>query len=101
MLMRGATTPEQRATLVELQQQREKYATLFRNVLEECRDAGLTDFENVGITMQIFFFSLNSPLFWYSPREGDDEGSMRRIASQCTQFALRGVGLNQEELVDV
>jgi AcrR family transcriptional regulator len=101
MLMRGATTPEQRATLIELQQQREKYADIFRTVLEECREAGVARFENVGIILQIFFMSLNSPLFWYSPRDGDDEKSMRQIASQCTQFALRGVGLKEKDLTDV
>ena len=101
MLMSGSTTPKQRDTLLELQEQREEYAGIFRAVLVECKEVGAADFENVGIILQSFFFSLNSPLFWYSPRDGDGETSMRRIASQCTRFALRGVGLKEEDLIDV
>ncbi len=101
LLMRGATTPEQREILSELQSLRDEYGKLFRGAIEKVKATGEANFKNSGITLQIFLMSLNSPIFWYSPRENEDDRSINEIASQCTLFALRGLGLKEELLNDV
>lgn len=101
LLMRGATTPEQRETLVELQGLRESYAIRFREVIEGAKESGKADFESSGIATQIFLMALNSPIFWYSPRDTDDDEQLDEIASRCTRFALQGLGIGKEYLQDV
>ncbi len=101
MLMRGSTTPPQRATLVELQAMRNRYADVFRTVMDEAKREGTADFDSSSIALQLMFMSLNSPLFWYSERDGQSPDTVDRIARQCTVFALRGLGLNKEVLADV
>lgn len=96
MLMRGSTTPSQRATLVELQAMRDSYANIFRTVLIEAEHDGSVKIEYSSIALQLMFMSLNSPLFWYSERSGQTPDTIDRIAQQCTVFALRGLGLNEE-----
>ena len=38
------------------------------------------------------FLTLNSPLFWYSPRAGETEQDIENIARQVVTFAYRGLG---------
>lgn len=98
MLLRGATTPSQRETLVELQAMRTRYANLFRTVLEAAEVNGHVEFDNVGISLQLMFMSLNSSLFWYRPRDDETEEAVERIVCQCTTFALRGLGMKEESI---
>lgn len=100
MLMRGSTTPTQRATLVDLQAMRKNYADLFRTVLNQVERDGLVEIENSGIALELMFMSLNSPLFWYSKRDDQNPDTIDRIARQCTDYALRGLGLDEELLAD-
>jgi len=101
MLMRGSTTPTQRATLEDLQAMRENYSEIFRTVLKQIEADGSIRIENSGIALQLMFMSLNSPLFWYSERNDQTPDTIDRIARQCTTFALRGLGLNEEVLANV
>jgi AcrR family transcriptional regulator len=101
MLLRGSTTPMQRETLVDLHAMRNNYSDIFRAVLEQARDDGQASFENSSIALQLMFMSLNSPLFWYHPRDDQDPDAIDRIANQCTVFALRGLGLKEELTADV
>lgn len=101
LLQRGATTPEQREVLIELQAMRDNYAEIFRTVLEAAKREGIAAFESSSIALQLMFMSLNSPLFWYREREGQDASTIEHIASQCTLFALRGLGMKEELIADV
>lgn len=92
MYLRGATTPEQRNVFAELLESRRNYGRIFRETIAQARDEGDFRFDNIGLTEQVMFLTLNSPLFWYSPRAGETEDDIRDIASQVVTFAYRGLG---------
>jgi AcrR family transcriptional regulator len=92
MYLRGATTPEQRTVFAELQESRRQYGNIFRDVIAKAREEGDFQFENLGLTEQVMFLTLNSPLFWYSPRPGETEKDIEDIALQVVTFAYRGLG---------
>lgn len=101
LMERGATTPEQRDVLIELQAMRDKYSRIFRSVLEQAKAEGSVQFESSSIALQLMFMSLNSPLFWFRKREGQDDATIDGIACQCSVFALRGLGLKEDLIADV
>ncbi len=101
LMERGATTPEQREVLIELQAMRDDYANIFRSVLEQAKSEGSAQFKSSSIALQLMFMSLNSPLFWFRKRDGQDEATIDGIASQCAVFALRGLGLKEDLITDV
>ncbi|MEX3008903.1 TetR/AcrR family transcriptional regulator [Hoeflea sp. TYP-13] len=101
LLKRGATTPEQRDVLLELQAMRDNYSEIFREVLEQAKAEGVAHFESSSIALQLMFMSLNSPLFWFQRREGQNDTTIDQIASQCAIFALRGLGLKEDLITDV
>lgn len=92
MYLRGATTPEQRDVFAELQQSRRDYGNIFRDVIARARDEGDFCFDDPGLTEQIMFLTLNSPLFWYSPRPGQTDADIEGLAEQVVGFAYRGLG---------
>lgn len=95
MHLRGATTPEQRTVFADLIGSRARYSDVFRDLLAEARDDGDMAFGNLGITNQLVFITLNSPIFWYSPRAGETEGDIREIARQIVSFAMHGLGMKE------
>ena len=101
MMARGATTPEQRDVLMELQAMRDNYSDIFRSVLEQAKAEGSAQYKSSSIALQLMFMSLNSPLFWFRKRDGQDDATIDGIASQCAVFALRGLGLKEELITDV
>lgn len=96
LTLRGATTPHQRQVLGALLDYRTSYGNIFREILAQGRDAGVFRFDNIGIANQIMFVTLNSPVFWYSPREGETEEDIAAIVRQIVTFALRGLGAKEE-----
>lgn len=94
MHLRGSTTPEQRETLIELLDYRDRYSDMFKSVLAQCKANGSLDYESVSIATQLMFVALNSPLFWYTPRPGETEEDINRITEQVVTFAMRGLGYN-------
>ncbi len=92
MHLRGATTPEQRVVFNELIEYRTDYGKLFREVVLEGRAAGDFRFDDVSITMQLMFMTLNSPIFWYKPRTGETRATIEGLASEVVRFANRGLG---------
>lgn len=90
--LRGSTTPEQRERLNALIASRDRYSALFRKVLEEAAKDGAIDHRELSIARQLMFMTLNSPIFWYKPRPGETAEDRRRIAQQCTDYALAGLG---------
>ena len=101
LMENGATTPEQREVLIELQAMRDDYAEIFRSVLEQAKAQGSAHYQSSSIALQLMFMSLNSPLFWFRRRDGQDEATIDGIASQCALFALRGLGLKEDLITDV
>lgn len=92
---KSATTPEQRVALGRLMKLRDEYDRLFRNVMEECRDAGLLDYELQSIAVSTLFAALNGPIFWYKPRSGETARQREKIVDQVVRFAMRGLGAGQ------
>jgi hypothetical protein len=91
MHLRGATTPEQRSVFAELLASRSRYSDIFRDLMAEARKDGDMDFDNLGIANQLVFMTLNSPIFWYSPRAGETVRDIEDIARQVVAFALNGL----------
>lgn len=96
MHLRGATTPEQRSAFNELVEYRTQYGYLFREVMLAAREDGDFDFDNPGITSQLMFMTLNSPIFWYAPRTGETRADIEDIARQVVRCAYRGLGGKEE-----
>jgi AcrR family transcriptional regulator len=91
MHLRGATTPEQRSVFNELIDYRERYGAQFRVTLLEGREQGAFGFDNLSITSQLMFMTLNSPIFWYSPRTGETRADIEAIADQVVDYAQGGL----------
>lgn len=96
MTLRGSTTPQQRQVLSELLEYRSNYGRIFRELLAQGLEAGVFRFENASIANQIMFTTLNSPIFWYSPRPDETEGDREAIVRQIVTFALRGLGATED-----
>lgn len=96
MHLRGATTPEQRTVLGELLAYRSAYGNLFRAVVLEARDDGVFAFDDLSITNQLMFMTLNSPIFWYAPRTGETRADIENLAGQVVTCAWRGLGGGRE-----
>ncbi len=94
--LRGATTPEQRATLSGLLEYRSKYGEMFRFLLAEGGDVGEFVFDNLSIANQAMLTALNSPVFWYSQRPGDSDEHVDMLTHQVVTFAMRGLGYKGE-----
>ena len=90
--LRGSTTPEQRERLNALIESRDRYSALFKAVMEEAARDGHIHYGDPSIARQLMFMALNSPIFWYKPRPGETAQDRRRIAQQCTDYALAGLG---------
>ncbi len=96
MHLRGATTPHQREVLGALLEYRTDYGRIFRDILAEGREAGVFHFENISIANQIMFMTLNSPIFWYTPRPGETAEDVAAIVRQIVTFTLRGLGAKED-----
>jgi AcrR family transcriptional regulator len=91
MHLRGATTPEQRSVFASLLDSRDRYSAIFKGFLAEAKADGDMHFDNLSIANQIMFMTLNSPIFWYSPRPGETAEDIRAIAGQVVDFAMHGL----------
>jgi hypothetical protein len=91
MHLRGATTPEQRSVFNELIEYRHRYELQFRDTLVTGRNEGAFRFDSLSITSQMMFMTLNSPIFWYSPRTGETRADVEAIADQVVDYAQGGL----------
>ncbi|WP_158264381.1 TetR/AcrR family transcriptional regulator [Nitratireductor sp. StC3] len=96
MHLRGATTPAQREVFNELLEYRSTYGKLFRETLLQGREEGVFRFDDMSIANQLMFMTLNSPIFWYSPRVGETRSDIESIARQVVDFAQGGLRGTQE-----
>lgn len=92
MHLRGATTPQQRNVFSELIRFRSDYGDIFRKEIRQARQEGDFDFEDLSISNQIMFMTLNSPIFWYAPREGETRADIEKLAQIVVTTAWRGLG---------
>ena len=92
MHLRGATTPEQRSVFEELLNYRTEYGQIFREAVVQGRQEGDFQFEDLSITNQLMFVTLNSPIFWYAPRAGETRADIEYLAEQVVTAAFRGLG---------
>jgi AcrR family transcriptional regulator len=92
MHLRGATTPAQREVFNELIAYRARYGDIFRETIAAGREEGAFAFEDLSIANQLMFMTLNSPIFWYSPRPGETRADLEHLADQVVEFAYRGLG---------
>ncbi|MBX3530059.1 MAG: TetR/AcrR family transcriptional regulator [Rhizobiaceae bacterium] len=91
MHLAGATTPEQRTVFNELLDYRTRYGNLFRATLLQGRDEGVFRFDDLSVTNQLMFMSLNSPIFWYSPRTGETRAQTEALAARVVAYAQGGL----------
>ncbi len=96
MHLRGATTPQQRAVMNDLVRMRSDYGGIFREVIVKAREEGDFRFEDVSIANQLMFTTLNSPVFWYSPRTGETRADIENLVGQVVTCAWRGLGGREE-----
>lgn len=93
MLLRGATTPELREELLRLHDHRSAYEQLFRDEIAKAHAEGALKADNVSLASTMMFVALNSPLFWYSPRDGETEADIDNLVEKVVGYALGGLGL--------
>jgi len=96
LLLRGATTPELRAELERLNDYRDAYERLFREIVAEAHGDGDVVVENLSLSVALMFVTLNSPIFWYTPRPGETDVDIDRLVSEIVTFAMRGLGRRDE-----
>ncbi len=95
MHLRGSTTPEQRNEFTRLLEYRTNYGNIFRETIAEAREQGSLRFENLSIANQLMFMTLNSPIFWYTPRPDETGEDVDRIVGQVVRYAHRGLGATE------
>jgi AcrR family transcriptional regulator len=96
MVLRGATTPELKAELVGLKDDRDAYERIFAEELKRSRDEGAVCFDNLGLAATLMLASLNSPIFWYAPRAGETQTDIDELVSQVVAYAMRGFGSKED-----
>jgi hypothetical protein len=96
MHLRGATTPAQRDIFNDLIDYRARYGTVFKRLITRGREEGDFVFTDASVANQLMFMTLNSPIFWYTPRPGETEEDIDRLAAQIVDFALGGLTFRKE-----
>jgi len=99
LLLRGATTPELRAELQRLNDYRNAYERIFRETISAAQAEGDLAVENLSLSVALMFVTLNSPIFWYTPRAGETEADIDKLVSQIVTFAMRGLGCRNESSI--
>ncbi len=90
----GATTEFQRQAMLRHMQERDRYESWFREVIQQGVSQGIMVTDNLPITLQSFMVALNGPVFWYRPRPGDDDATYTQIAKTVVRYALLGLGVS-------
>ncbi|MGH1349988.1 MAG: TetR/AcrR family transcriptional regulator [Methyloligellaceae bacterium] len=99
MHFRMATTPDHRSKLEEVVKSRLRYASLFRDVLEQCRQDGRLVYQEAGIAIQLIFMSLNAPAHRTSNYSIETDNEIEDIARETVIFALTGLGADKERIL--
>lgn len=91
MVVRGATTPEERIMQERFVARQRDYEQIFRDVIEEGRSLGV--FSNVSLSLQVktALLALNGACFWFSERDGQTPEEITALADQLVGLTLNGV----------
>ncbi|MET0170627.1 MAG: TetR/AcrR family transcriptional regulator [Aliihoeflea sp.] len=91
----GAPTDQQKSRYDELVATRSRYGNIFRRLIAEGREEGQFHFPDLSVANQLMFMTLNSPIFWYSPRAGETRADIEDLVSQVVTCAWRGLGVTE------
>lgn len=97
----GATTEFQRQAMQRHLQERNAFENMFREVISLGVEQGMMTAGNLSVTLQTYLVTLNGPVFWYRPREGDNEDTRAEIAERVVQFAMRGLGVGALPIISM
>ncbi len=71
---------------------RRAFENMFRDVLAAGLATGDFEIKTLSYALHTVLTTLNSSLYWYSPRTGETTETRRDIASELVEMALRAVG---------
>ncbi|MEL6478796.1 MAG: TetR/AcrR family transcriptional regulator [Pseudomonadota bacterium] len=91
MVVRGATTPDERMMQERFVDRQRTYETIFRDVLEEGRKTGAFCGGNLSIQVKTLLLALNGACFWFSERDGQTPEEIGAIADQLVALTLDGM----------
>lgn len=83
-----STTEYERDLLTEIHALRRQYEDLFREALQTGMQQQEFRQQNVSVALHSVLLLLNSPVFWYLPRDNDSETTRDDIADQLSHMAL-------------
>ena len=89
----AADDPRQTAFLAD----RRAFEDMFRQVLEAGRKTGDFRIRTLTFTLHAVLTTLNSTLYWYTPRDGDTEADHRKVAEELVDMALGALGAKGQE----
>ena len=75
---------------------RNAYERIFRDVIAEAQGDGDLTIDNLGLSVALMFVTLNSPIFWYTPRPGETDADIDKLVSEIVTFAMRGLGAKED-----
>ena len=87
----GATTPEQRATIRGLIDDRDRFETCFKSKLAEGMEDGSLKPSDVSITTKLLLGALQWSIFWYRPREDDTDDTRSALARKMVDPLMQGL----------
>ncbi|MEM8792275.1 MAG: TetR/AcrR family transcriptional regulator [Pseudomonadota bacterium] len=92
MVVRGATTPDERDLLEEFLARQRAYEGIFRAVIRDGMDSGEFRRGNLTLMTKTLLLSLNGACFWFSERANQDKEELTQIANHLVHQALYGLG---------
>jgi len=93
-ITRGNATKDT-PNLTEFIRDRRAFEDMFREVLEAGKRNGDFRFKTLSYTLHTVLTTLNSSLYWYSPRPGESDADRRAIAAEQAEMALRALGATE------
>jgi len=87
----GKSDPDD-ALMQEFISDRRAFEDMFRDVLKAGRACGDFDFQTLSYTLHATLTTLNSTIYWYSPRAGEGHADRQKIAAELVTMALRALG---------
>ncbi|MEM7507820.1 MAG: TetR/AcrR family transcriptional regulator [Pseudomonadota bacterium] len=91
MVVRGATTPEERTLLTNFLERQRAYEGIFREVLSVGMVSGDVRPGNLSIIVKTLLLSLNGSCFWFAERENQGPEELGELADQIVSQALFGI----------
>lgn len=86
-----ATTPDQRATMQELIDSRDRFEALFKRAIEAAIADGSMRPLDVSVTAKVLLGALQWSIIWYRPRAEDDAASRNALARKMVEPLVEGL----------